>query len=51
RAYLLSQLPDIKNLTLCNLHISLSNCSHVKYYIDLMKEQVFPHGTGWKGKL
>lgn len=50
KTYLSSHFPLIQNPTLCDLHVSLANRSHVKYYIDRMKSDLFPCGTGWEGQ-
>lgn len=50
KTYLASELPDVRNPTLCDLHISLANRSHVRYYIDQITAKVFPFGTGWEGR-
>lgn len=39
----------VQNPMLSDLHISLSNRSHLKVYIDHAKKTHFPSGTGWEG--
>jgi hypothetical protein len=49
KSYLSIKFPDVLNPMLSNLHISLANRSHLKAYIDQVREAIFPHGTDWKG--
>ncbi|KAJ8090954.1 hypothetical protein PM082_024878 [Marasmius tenuissimus] len=51
KAYLKDRLPLIRSPTISDLHISLANRSHLKVYIDAVKKECFPNGTGWKGLL
>ncbi|KAJ3840861.1 hypothetical protein F5878DRAFT_532801 [Lentinula raphanica] len=51
QSYLNSRYPMLQNPMLSDLHISLSNRSHLKAYIDRAKSIYFPEGTGWKGLL
>jgi hypothetical protein len=51
KTYLSARLPDIRNPALCDLYVSLANRSHVKYYINQVKQESFPYGTGFEGKL
>lgn len=48
--YLSSRFPMLRNPMLSDLHISLSNRSHLKVYIEQAKKVRFPRGTGWKGR-
>ncbi|KAJ3916503.1 hypothetical protein F5877DRAFT_46476 [Lentinula edodes] len=50
QCYLSSRFPMLRNPMLSDLHISLSNRSHLKVYIEFAKKMRFPEGTGWKGK-
>ncbi|KAJ3932031.1 MAG: hypothetical protein NXY57DRAFT_870509, partial [Lentinula lateritia] len=38
-----------RNPMLSDLHVSLSNWSHLNVYIDAMKRTCFLSGTGWRG--
>ncbi|KAJ3906921.1 hypothetical protein F5879DRAFT_897100 [Lentinula edodes] len=49
QCYLSSHFPMLRNPMLSDLHISLSNRSHLKVYIEHAKKARFPEGTGWKG--
>ena len=49
RSFLASKFPQIPRPTLSDLHISLSNRSHVKAYIKQVKDIHCPLGTGWRG--
>ncbi|KAJ3860037.1 hypothetical protein EV359DRAFT_49934, partial [Lentinula novae-zelandiae] len=49
QCYLSSHFPMLRNPMLSDLHISLSNRSHLKVYIERAKKAHFPEGTGWKG--
>ncbi|KAJ3925577.1 MAG: hypothetical protein NXY57DRAFT_967582 [Lentinula lateritia] len=49
KSYLTSRFPLLHNPMLSDLHISLSNRSHLRVYIEAIKAQYFPSGTGWKG--
>ncbi|KAE9384455.1 hypothetical protein BT96DRAFT_950559 [Gymnopus androsaceus JB14] len=49
--YLSARYPFLRNPMLSDLHISLSNRSHLKVYLDTAKKTHFPEGTGWKGLL
>ncbi|KAJ3776398.1 hypothetical protein FB446DRAFT_818917, partial [Lentinula raphanica] len=51
KSYLATRFPLLRNPMLSDLHISLSNRSHLKVYIDAVKRECFPAGTGWKGLL
>ncbi|KAJ3771677.1 hypothetical protein FB446DRAFT_789369 [Lentinula raphanica] len=51
KSYLAMRFPLIQNPMLSDLHVSLSNWSHLKVYIDAVKRECFPAGTGWKGLL
>ncbi|KAJ3752188.1 hypothetical protein EV360DRAFT_55673 [Lentinula raphanica] len=51
KSYLAMRFPLIQNPMLSDLHVSLSNRSHLKVYIDAVKRECFPAGTGWKGLL
>ncbi|KAL0571531.1 hypothetical protein V5O48_010432 [Marasmius crinis-equi] len=51
KAYLRDRFPLLRSPTISDLHISLSNRSHLKVFIDAVKRQCFPEGTGWKGLL
>jgi hypothetical protein len=51
KAYLSTRFPEIAVPTLSDLHVSLANRSHLKSYINIAKEEHFPAGTGWEGKL
>lgn len=48
-SHLKSHLPTISSPTLSDLHVSLANKAHLKHYINEVKEQCFPVGTGWEG--
>lgn len=50
-SYLRARFPDLPSPNLSDLHVSLANRSHLKAYIQLAKEQYFPAGTGWEGRL
>ncbi|KAG7090286.1 hypothetical protein E1B28_011884 [Marasmius oreades] len=50
-AYFQDRFPLLHSPTISDLHISLSNRSHLKVYIDAIKKESFPEGTGWKGLL
>lgn len=49
QCYLSTRFPLLHNPMLSDLHISLSNRSHLKVYIDSAKKTHLPQGTGWKG--
>lgn len=49
QSYLSARYPLLRNPMLSDLHISLSNRSHLKVYLDTAKKTHFPEGTGWKG--
>lgn len=49
KSYLAVKFPHLLNPTLSDVHISLANRSHLKVYIDQVREALFPHGTDWKG--
>lgn len=49
RSYLVTRFPLLRNPMLSDLHISLSNRSHLKVYLEKVKRDCFPAGTGWKG--
>ncbi|KAJ3804094.1 hypothetical protein F5876DRAFT_70917 [Lentinula aff. lateritia] len=49
KSYLTTRFPLLRNPMLSDLHVSLSNRSHLKVYIDAMKRTCFPSGTGWRG--
>ncbi|PPQ84978.1 hypothetical protein CVT25_010531 [Psilocybe cyanescens] len=49
KSYLISRFPSVILPSLSSLHISLANRSHLKYYIDEVKQELFPAGTGWEG--
>lgn len=51
KSYLATRFPLIRNPMLSDLHLSLSNRSHLRVYIDAMKKRHFPLGTGWKGSV
>ncbi|THU76535.1 hypothetical protein K435DRAFT_704653 [Dendrothele bispora CBS 962.96] len=51
KSYLSDRFPQLKFPTISDLHISLANRSHLKIYIDQIKKECFPEGTGWKGLL
>ncbi|KAJ3827330.1 hypothetical protein F5880DRAFT_1474690 [Lentinula raphanica] len=51
QSYLTSRFPLLQNPMLSDVHISLSNQSHLKAYLDRAKKVHFPEGTGWTGKL
>ncbi|KAG6820196.1 hypothetical protein H0H92_001964, partial [Tricholoma furcatifolium] len=42
-------LPEVPSPTLSDLHVSLANRERLKYYIDEVKKERFPLGTGWEG--
>ncbi|KAJ4463608.1 hypothetical protein C8R41DRAFT_872387 [Lentinula lateritia] len=46
QCYLSSHFPMLRNPMLSDLHISLSNRSHLKVYIEHAKKARFPEGTG-----
>lgn len=48
-AFLSSRFPEIAVPMLSDLHISLANRSHLRYYINAAKKEHFPAGTGWDG--
>ncbi|KAJ3781098.1 hypothetical protein GGU10DRAFT_249719, partial [Lentinula aff. detonsa] len=49
KSYLSSRFPMLQNPMLSDLHISLSNCSHLKVYIQRIKRTCFPWRIGWNG--
>ncbi|KAJ3839118.1 hypothetical protein F5878DRAFT_617485 [Lentinula raphanica] len=51
KSYLAMRFPLIRNPMLSDLHVSLSNRSHLKIYLDAVKRECFPDGTGWQGLL
>ncbi|KAJ3725531.1 hypothetical protein DFJ43DRAFT_1002599 [Lentinula guzmanii] len=51
KSYLSSRFPMLQNSMLSDLHISLSNRSHLKVYIQRIKRTCFPWGTGWNGTI
>lgn len=51
KSYLISCFPSVILPSLSSLHISLANRSHLKYYIDEVKQELFPAGTGWEGMI
>ncbi|KAJ3756434.1 hypothetical protein EV360DRAFT_84964 [Lentinula raphanica] len=51
QSYLTSRFPLLQNPMLSDVHISLSNRSHLKAYLDRAKKVHFPEGTGWTGLL
>ncbi|KAE9409612.1 hypothetical protein BT96DRAFT_984669 [Gymnopus androsaceus JB14] len=51
QSYLSTRYPMLRNPILSDLHISLSNCSHLNVYIERAKKAHFPEGTGWEGLL
>ncbi|KAE9392665.1 hypothetical protein BT96DRAFT_1023443 [Gymnopus androsaceus JB14] len=51
QSYLSTRYPMFRNPVISDLHISLSNRSHLKVYIDHAKKMHFPEGTGWQGLL
>ncbi|KAJ3834076.1 hypothetical protein F5878DRAFT_697457 [Lentinula raphanica] len=51
QSFLSTRYPMLRNPMLSDLHISLSNRSHLKVYIEHAKNTHFPEGTGWKGLL
>ncbi|KAJ3709702.1 hypothetical protein C8R42DRAFT_598164, partial [Lentinula raphanica] len=51
QSFLSTRYPMLRNPMLSDLHISLSNRSHLKVYIEHAKNTHFPEGTGWKGTL
>lgn len=50
QAYLRKRFPYINSPCLADLHISLTNRSHINMYISQVQERCFPFGTGWRGK-
>jgi len=48
--FLVTQLPNITNPSLSDLHISLANRDHLRSYIQNAKASAFPFGTSWKGR-
>ncbi|KAJ7095129.1 hypothetical protein B0H15DRAFT_798446 [Mycena belliarum] len=48
KSFLAAKFPHIKHPTLSNLHVSLSNRSHLQAYIKQAKEVHCPYGTGWE---
>ncbi|KAJ3713589.1 hypothetical protein C8R42DRAFT_684404 [Lentinula raphanica] len=49
KTYLASRFPLLRNPMLSDLHVSLSNRSHLRVYIETVKKDCFPYGTSWKG--
>lgn len=49
KAFLRETFVGTSDPTLGDLHISLSNRSHLKHYIDQVKAKQYPFGTGWEG--
>lgn len=49
RNYLHERFPEIPSASLSDLHVSLANRAHVKWYINQAKLKHFPKGTGWEG--
>ncbi|KAG6826455.1 hypothetical protein H0H92_015743 [Tricholoma furcatifolium] len=47
--YLAEVLPNVPSPTLSDLHVSLANREHLAYYIDQVKKEQYPYGTGWEG--
>lgn len=51
KSYLVLKYPTLLNPTLADLHISLANRAHLQCCIDVVKNECFPLGTGWEGKV
>jgi hypothetical protein len=49
KSFLRDRFPDNHLPTLSHLHISLANKDHLKAYINQVKLDSFPQGTGWEG--
>lgn len=49
KAYLYQRLPGIHNPMISDIHPSLANRDHLRVYIDLVREEIYPKGTGWEG--
>lgn len=49
--HLKAQFPHLSLPSLVDLHISLANRSHIKSYITLVKDKIYPSGTSWEGKI
>lgn len=49
KLYLKMRLPTVFAPTLSDLHVSLANRAHLQNYIDSVKKECFPYGTGWDG--
>lgn len=49
QAYFQKCLPNVLRPMLADLHVSLANREHVKWYIIQVQSHCFPFGTGWKG--
>lgn len=51
KTYLKQELPHISDPMLLDLHPSLANREHLRVYIDTVKKDLYPNGTGWEGTL
>lgn len=51
RTYLRDRFPEIPSPSLSDLHVSLANRAHLKWYINQAKIKHFPEGTGWEGQM
>ena len=50
KIFLKQRLPKISNPMLLDLHPSLANRDHLRGYIKLVQDKIFPQGTGWDGE-
>lgn len=48
--FLKDRLPELSNPMLLDLHPSLANRDHLRHYINEVRDQFFPSGTGWEGR-
>ncbi|KAH9483415.1 hypothetical protein JR316_0002881 [Psilocybe cubensis] len=51
KSFLHQRLPHIPTPMLLDLHPSLSNREHLRVYIEKVKNEKYPMGTGWEGLL
>lgn len=49
RRYVQRNFPEDPTATLADVHVSLANRAHLGMYIDQVKLELYPHGSGWKG--
>ncbi|KAJ7899500.1 hypothetical protein B0H14DRAFT_2331766, partial [Mycena olivaceomarginata] len=49
KSFLAKKLPNLLDPTLSDFHISLANHSHVKSFIDQVRQELFSKGTSWAG--